>query len=106
MAEARVEIAGRSYRVGCETGQEAHVQALGRRIDAETRALAGNPGAIPEARLLVMAALLLADKLTEAEAQIDAAGEGGGATAEIAAQIDALAERLEALAAGTGAAAE
>lgn len=97
MAEVAVRIAGRHYRVGCDDGQEDHVRALAARIDAEATRVQRTSGTVPEARLLVMSALLLADRLAEAE-RIGAASADAGATARAAERIDALAARLEALA--------
>ncbi|MEO0761088.1 MAG: cell division protein ZapA [Pseudomonadota bacterium] len=109
MAEVRVEIGGRPYRLACEDGQETHLTALARRLDAEATRI-GAGATVPEGRLLVMCALSLADRLADAEAQIARleaeiarAGRGGGAAlAEpaVAGEAEAaLAERIEAAAA-------
>jgi cell division protein ZapA len=63
MAQVTVKINGYAYTVGCEDGQEAHLLAMAdqveNRIDS-IKAIGGNSG---EARLLVLAALLMADEL-------------------------------------------
>lgn len=114
MPEVTVEVGGRAYRLGCAEGEEAHLRAMAARLDAETRKLAA-PGA-QEGRLLVMAALILADRLHEAEAELarverrlvearraaeaQAAGDlfGPEREAALAQRILALAARLDALA--------
>ena len=62
MAQLTVKINGYAYNVGCEDGQEQHLQAMAaqveKRIDS-IKALGGNTG---EARLLVLASLLMADE--------------------------------------------
>ena len=67
MAQVTVRINGYSYTVGCQDGEEQHLLAMAgeveRRIDS-IRAVAGPGG---EARMLVMAALLMADDLFEIE---------------------------------------
>lgn len=105
MAEVTVKISGRSYQILCDDGEEARVAALGRRIDDEAKALAGAGGQVTEARLLLMSALMLADKLDEAEEALKSAPPPGALfsemdEAEARAAIDAAAARLEALSAG------
>jgi len=71
MPQVNVEINGRSYRLSCGPGEEEHVIALSRRIDAHASKIgrAGTPAA--EAQSLVMVALMLADELQEAEAKTE-----------------------------------
>ncbi|HLZ83514.1 MAG TPA: cell division protein ZapA, partial [Caulobacteraceae bacterium] len=59
--------------VGCEDGGEPHARALAARIDEKVRQIAPEAGAPGEARLILMAALMVADELNEAEAAIRAA---------------------------------
>lgn len=68
MAEIDVVVAGRTYRLGCENGQERHLAALAAAIDTEARAIAAQTGTLHEAKLLLMAALMIADRETEAQA--------------------------------------
>ena len=63
MAQMTVRINGYNYTVGCEDGQEAHLLAMAEQVDnriANIKAVGGQSG---EARLLVLAALLLADEV-------------------------------------------
>ena len=63
MAQMTVRINGYAYTVGCEDGQEAHLQAMAEQVDnriSNIKAIGGQSG---EARLLVLAALLLSDEL-------------------------------------------
>jgi cell division protein ZapA len=65
MAQVTVRINGYAYTVGCQDGEEQHLQKMAeqveRRIDS-IKAVAGQSG---ESRMLVMAALLMADDLYE-----------------------------------------
>lgn len=70
MAEVNVEIAGRPYRLGCGEGEEAHLAELAAMLDAEASALNQQFAQIPEGRLMLMTALLIADKLHEANARL------------------------------------
>lgn len=116
MAEVTIEVGGRSYRVGCDDGEEEHVRMLAQKIDGEAQKLQRGIGMIAEGRLLVMSALMVADKLSDAQKQIvrlerklaDAEraaaekdirpnGIDSAREDEIAARIERLAERLEGL---------
>jgi cell division protein ZapA len=70
VAALTVEVNGRPYPVGCEDGQEAHVQALARQLDGQVREVARTVGQVGEARLVLMAALLTADDLSDARARL------------------------------------
>jgi cell division protein ZapA len=69
MGTVSVHIAGRSYDLACEDGQENRLAALASQVDRETQELARQMGALGESRLLAMAGLMLADKLDEAQSQ-------------------------------------
>lgn len=100
MSEVTVRIAGRAYPIICDDGQEPRVAALANRIDAEATALSGAGGGVGEARLLLMSALMLADRLDEAEEALAAARANAGGGEEGAAAEQAMtgaAGRLDAL---------
>ena len=63
MAQAVVTIAGRTYRMSCEEGEEAHIEALALQLDGKIADLRGAFGEIGDQRIVVMAALTLADEL-------------------------------------------
>jgi len=65
MTHVTVTIHGKQYRMACEDGQEAHLQQLARDLDERIVALRGQFGEIGDARLTVMAALMVADELSE-----------------------------------------
>ena len=68
-----IRVNGNPYQLGCDVGQEAEIEALGNLVDETVSGLAATIGQIGEARLLVMAAILLAEKTKNA---------GNGAPAE------------------------
>jgi cell division protein ZapA len=99
--------------MACEDGQEGHLQQLARELDERIVALRGQFGEIGDARLTVMAALMVADELAEANKKLkrveadhaalqDARGtasERAQATqAAIASAFNTAAERIEGLA--------
>jgi cell division protein ZapA len=73
MATVGLTIAGRRYDIGCERGAEARLQSLGEVIDAKARRIAAAKGRPGETRILLLAALELADELTHALARATAA---------------------------------
>lgn len=105
MAAVTVEVNGRPYAVGCEDGQEGHVEALAAQFDGQVREVARAVGQVGETRLLLMAALLTADDLADTRARLAQAQaelgrlQSGQAVAEArAAQaLDAAARRLDSL---------
>ena len=62
MSNVSLEIGGRNFSVASAAGEEEHVAMLGRRIDDKLRAMGGVAGQ-SETRMLLFAALLLADEL-------------------------------------------
>lgn len=57
-----VRINGQPFQLGCDKGQEAEIEALGKMVDDTVKSLSGSVGQIGEMRLLVMAAILLAEQ--------------------------------------------
>ncbi len=71
MAQVTVKINGYAYTVGCEDGQEAHLLAMATQVEGRIdsiKALGGNSG---EARLLVLASLLMADELHDLRVELE-----------------------------------
>ncbi|MGF1658250.1 MAG: cell division protein ZapA [Rubrimonas sp.] len=96
MAELDVSVAGRNYRLACDDGQEPHLRALAAMLDGEARALSAAGGIIGEARLLLMTALMMADRLHETEAQLRATQGAAAPEADAPALGESL-DRLDAL---------
>jgi cell division protein ZapA len=70
MSQVSVTINGRQFRMACEDGQEGHLMNLARELDNRIIALRGKFGEIGDTRLTVMAAITVADELTEAGQRI------------------------------------
>lgn len=66
MAHVTVSIAGRAYRMACDDGQEDHLTRLAADIDQRIDQLRGAFGEIGDQRLSIMAAITIADELSEA----------------------------------------
>lgn len=106
MGQVQIRINGRSYEIACDDGEEDHVAELGRFIDKRVGDLAQRLGQVGDSRLLVMAALVIADELSEAYGALEDARLGELAAgrpaldSDQAANLSALAERIDLIAAG------
>jgi len=112
MAQVNATIAGRQFRLACEDGQEDHLQALAKDIDRRIVDLRAKFGEIGDTRLTVMAALTVADELSEAlrkirrleeesaalqDARVVASDRAKAASDAVAGAFNSAAERLESL---------
>jgi len=109
MAQVTVTINGRDYQIACDDGQEQHLLKLSAYVDKRVGELTAAMGQIGDTRLLIMASLLIADELADAYAALEQerkkpAGLAPGEEAAIASGIEALAARIESIAAALEAA--
>ena len=110
MAHVSVTIDGRQYRMACEDGQETHLMGLAEDLDRRIEGLRRRFGEIGDTRLIVMAALTVADELVEigqrlrqTEAELATLRDTRSASVEhsqvaqaaIASSLHAAAERIE-----------
>jgi cell division protein ZapA len=106
MTQVAVTIAGHVYRMACAKGEEAHLQGLARQVDERIERLRRDFGEIGDQRLVIMAAITVADELAEARHQITAleADSQGQASAQsewadrLTQSIEETAARIERLA--------
>ena len=100
MPQVSITINGRAYPVACNEGEEQRIRDLARTIDSKVASFARQVGQAGEARLLVLAALVLADELAEANETLRGLrGQPPAADgATVAAGVDRLAARVEAVA--------
>jgi cell division protein ZapA len=110
MAQVNVTINGRQFRMACEDGQEEHLVALARELDGRINGLRAKFGEIGDTRLTVMAAITVADELSETgqrirrleeeladlrQSQTAVSDRNKSAQAAIASALNAAAERVE-----------
>jgi len=118
MPQVQVNIGGRSYRLACNPGEEPHLTALAKFVDGKIAEMHGAFRDIGDQRIVVMAALSIADELFEARRKVDGAAAGAAdaqaremagreaaearvveleaAIAETASRVEALTESLSA----------
>ena len=100
MAQVTVIINNRRYDIACDDGEEAHLTRLAQYLDKRVGELTAAFGQIGDSRLLVMANLLVADELSEANTELDALRGDGKEPAAAGAipELERLADRIEAIA--------
>lgn len=104
MAQVTLRINGYAYPVGCEDGQEEHLQAMAAQVEdriVRIKKMAGQSG---ESRLLVLAALLMADELHDLGTELRSVRAGRlpprdpavtRRLAQLAEQAEGIAARLD-----------
>ena len=106
MSQITVVVNGRKYDIACDDGQEAHLTRLAQYIDRRVDELIAAVGQVGDARLLVMASLLVADELSEVYTELDSLRNNrrpnviaqSGSWPVNAIDLNRLAERVEKIA--------
>lgn len=113
MGQVVVEVNDRPYTMNCSDGEEEHLMELAQLLDSEVSTIKRSVGQVGDIRLLMMAGLVIADKLSEALRKIEGLQdevqglksarngmmkEGAEHEDVVAGRIEAAAKRLEALA--------
>jgi cell division protein ZapA len=107
MSQVGVTVNGRPYKITCDDGQEPRIRRLAQYVDGRVAEFVKNIGQAGEARLLLLAALVIADELSDANEALQqersrarAAETEAADTADAAASgVHGIAQRIEALAA-------
>jgi len=99
MPLVNVMVNNRAYTIACDQGEEEHLKALGAEVDAKVKELLGSVGQVGDQRLILMAALLLADELHGAAARLEAAQKDLAAEKGVRAAAEAAQDKAEAKAA-------
>lgn len=107
MGQVVVKVNGRDFALSCPDGQEPRIRRLAQYVDSKIGEFIAALGQIGEARLVLLAALVIADELSDANealleerSRIRFAGDSESEPSEAAASgIRGIAERIEAIAA-------
>lgn len=107
MSKLDITINGRSFEIACDDGEEDHLTYLAEYVDKHVSDLAESLGNVGETRLLLMAALVIADELAEnisrseaLDGEVTASKDGeNGESPSSAGMLEAAAIRLESIAA-------
>ena len=99
MAQVSLQINGYGYILGCADGEEEHLRALAADLDRRIDEIKASTGPTGEARMLLMAALVLADELHDLrEQQSGAAGPAAKSEPKIGRRLRGITKRAEAIA--------
>ena len=85
MPLVNVMVNGRAYTIACDEGEEEHLRGLAAHVDAKAREVLSSVGQVGDSRLLLMAALLIADEHHDAVAKLNSTtqeADAGAATRE------------------------
>jgi len=99
MGQVTVPVNGRSFTITCDDGQEPRIRGLAQYVDAKVAEFVSSIGQIGEARLLLLAALVIADELSDArDVSQQEHNRAADATANdiqgMTKRVEAIAERL------------
>ena len=105
MGQVVVKVNGREFPLSCADGQEPRIRRLAQYVDAKVGEFTRQIGQVGEARLLLLAAIVISDELSDAnEALLQersrnrAVAAPGEAEQAAAAGLRGVAERVEAIA--------
>jgi cell division protein ZapA len=105
--QVEIMVNGRRHMVQCGEGEEGRVRQLAAYVDRQVADLARGQTQVGDARLLLMASLLVADKLSDAFDEIkqlkalleersdDTERRAAAVVEDVAQQLDAIAAHLE-----------
>lgn len=103
MAAVVVTIAGRTYRLSCDDGEEPRLEQLARYVESKILAMKDGFKDIGEQRIVVMAALAIADEAADARGKAQAMEMD---IAALRAELDSVRKAAAALEARAAAAVE
>ncbi len=113
MGQVTVNINGRGYTVGCDSGQEDHIAELAGYLDHHIGQMKESMGAVGDMRLLLLAGIMVADELSETVAKLEeletevaslregqeaVQNQATGFEAQAVEAIDSIAARIEGIA--------
>ncbi len=70
MPDLEVTVGGRPFLVSCQPGEEHFLRAAAAMLDTEAQPLVTAMGRLPEAKMLLMAGLMLADRTAAGEDEL------------------------------------
>lgn len=71
MPLVNVMVNGRAYTIACDDGEEDHLRELAAHVDAKVHELLESVGQVGDQRLMLMAALLVADEYFEVRQRLE-----------------------------------
>ena len=103
MAQVTLRINGYAYTIGCKDGEEQHLEAMGAEVSQRIEGVRAAAGPSGEARMLVMAALLMADDIFDLRSRLEAAEAAASppkVDPKLGRKLNRMAKRAEEIAEG------
>jgi cell division protein ZapA len=108
MGQVVVKVNGRDFALSCPDGQEPRIRRLAQYVDAKIGEFVGTVGQVGDARLLLLAALVITDELSDANEALQQersrprgpGGPGGGAAGGVGGESPEAPGAIEAAASG------
>ncbi len=104
MGQVSVSINNHRYTLACRDGEEDRLLALARLLDNKVRSLTARLGQVGENKLILMAALIIADEYEETRTELQGIREGkipvneSETAAKLSELLDSFADSVEELA--------
>ena len=95
MPLVNVMVNGRAYTIACDEGEEGHLKELAAHVDEKAREVLASVGQVGDARMLLMAALLIADEHHDLAAKAVAGHEAARDSSEESQRLHLRAEEAE-----------
>jgi cell division protein ZapA len=95
MPLVNVMVNNRAYTIACDEGEEAHLKDLAAHVDEKAREVLASVGQVGDARMLLMAALLIADEHHDLATKVAAGAQAATANSGEKQNLHLRAERAE-----------
>ena len=99
MPLVNVMVNNRAYTIACDEGEEAHLKELAAHVDEKAREVLASVGQVGDTRMLLMAALLIADEHNDLSAKVVAGAQAATASSGEKQSLHLRAEQAESAAA-------
>jgi cell division protein ZapA len=99
MPLVNVMVNGRAYTIACDEGEEEHLKTLAAQVDAKAREVLVSVGQVGDARMLLMAALLIADEHADISGRLEGSSKAASSSSEEKQSLHLRAEAAEGAAA-------
>jgi cell division protein ZapA len=95
MPLVNVMVNSRAYTIACDDGEEEHLKELAAHVDIKAREVLASVGQVGETRMLLMAALLIADEHHDLAAKVTAGAHAASTSSGEKQNLHLRAEQAE-----------
>jgi len=95
MPLVNVMVNNRAYTIACDEGEEEHLKELAQHVDEKAREVLASVGQVGDTRMLLMAALLIADEHHDLTAKVAAGAQAASVSSGEKQSLHLRAEQAE-----------